>query len=190
MSWPDCALARSKGIEVSGVANCELQVENSLEWEVFCQMSRRKVMFSVLLVVFMGLSAISYASDEASHTVTIAVPEVDKIWVDGGGTLELYWEPFDIDEENKISYPNALLDALLKYVTNASDRKITAEASGLIEGLSLSVNGEDLTGGAVILVQSCEAGSVQKVELTYDGKADIVVPAGNHEVLVTYTITN
>jgi hypothetical protein len=56
--------------------------------------------------------------------------------------------------------------------------------------LSLSVNGEDLTGGAVILVQSCEAGSVQKVELTYDGKADIVVPAGNHEVLVTYTITN
>ncbi|NLH87857.1 MAG: hypothetical protein GX460_06640 [Firmicutes bacterium] len=153
-------------------------------------MSRRKVMFAVLLVVFMGLSAISYASDEASHTVTIAVPEVDKIWVDGGGTLELYWEPFDIDEENKIAYPNALLDALLKYVTNASDRKITAEASGLIEGLSLSVNGEDLTGGAVILVQSCEAGSVQKVELTYDGKADIVVPAGNHEVLVTYTITN
>ncbi len=189
MSWPDCALARSKGIEVSGVANCELQVENSLEWEVFCQMSRRKVMFAVLLVVFMGLSAISYASDEASHTVTIAVPEVDKIWVDGGGTLQLQWETFEIDGD-KIAYPNALLDALLKYVTNASDRKITAEASGLIEGLSLSVNGEDLTGGAVILVQSCEAGSVQKVELTYDGKADIVVPAGNHEVLVTYTITN
>ncbi len=153
-------------------------------------MSRRKVVWSVLLVVFLGLSAIAYAEDSASHTVEIHVPEVDKIWVDEVGILRLEWDSFEIDDDNMIANPVALAESLLMYVTNASDRKITAEASGLIEGLSLSVNGEDLTCGAMTIVSACVPGAVDKMVLLYDGKADITVPAGNHEVVVTYTITN
>ncbi len=88
-----------------GVANCELQIENSLEWEVFCQMSRRKVMWSVLLLVLLGFSAISFAADSASHTVTIVVPEIDKIWADAGGTLQLDWLPIEEVDDNMVAYP-------------------------------------------------------------------------------------
>ena len=159
-------------------------------------MSRRKVMWSVLLLVLLGFSAISFAADSASHTVTIVVPEIDKIWADAGGTLQLDWLPIEEVDDNMVAYPHTLLQVCLMYVTNASDRKITAEASIPFAGLSLSVKGpgmgycEELGAGSVTVVDSCIPGSVQTVTLTYDGKADITVPAGDHDVTVTYTITD
>jgi len=165
--------------------------------EVLIHMSRGKVLGFVLLVALLGFSAISYAADNATHKVTVNVPEQVCIMVGSEVSVALNYTTFDTSTTPWSILATGSAGSSLQYYTNVAGKKITVTGgtSDIPTGMKLTVGDGTTTVSALdtsglTLVTSCIVCAETALTLTYSAEADSTVPKGSYSVDVTYTITN
>jgi len=144
------------------------------------------------------------AANEASHTVTITMPSLDLIAVNGTPVTLTIAEPATLSEGSIPMYSNEDTSTNLLWLTNQTGRKVTAELDAdLPTGLKLLATvsptaGKGTSAGEVELIDTTAKDVVSgiskvlewKAEIKYRASATAEVENTTETPTVTYTITN